>query len=115
MKMGILDTGATLEVAPKEDEDVFIDMGKPFQKVFMFPYKRTSKATKKMMLQHNLCPPAREMNIVLGLHSTLISIPKLADAGYTTIFAKKEQWFMMRAIPLSRRTTHHSWRPSNAN
>ena len=29
------------------------------------------------------------MNIVPGLHSTLVSIPKLADAGYTTVFSKK--------------------------
>ena len=28
------------------------------------------------------------MNIVPGLHSALISIPKLADAGYTTVFSK---------------------------
>ena len=28
------------------------------------------------------------MNIVPGLHSALISIPKLADAGYTTVFKK---------------------------
>ena len=28
------------------------------------------------------------MNIVLGLHSALISIPKLADEGYTTVFNK---------------------------
>jgi len=28
------------------------------------------------------------MNIVPGLHSALVSIPKLADAGYTTVFNK---------------------------
>jgi hypothetical protein len=28
------------------------------------------------------------MNIVPGLHSTLISVPKLADVGYTTVFNK---------------------------
>ncbi len=28
------------------------------------------------------------MNIVPGLHSTLISVPKLADADYTTVFEK---------------------------
>jgi hypothetical protein len=32
---------------------------------------------------------AREMNIVPGLHSTPVSVPKLADAGYTTVFSKK--------------------------
>jgi len=28
------------------------------------------------------------MNIVPGLHSALVSIPKLAEAGYTTVFNK---------------------------
>ncbi len=57
--------------------------------MFMFPDKHTNKATKKMHLKHKLCPAAREMNIVPGLHSTLVSVPKLADAGYTTVFSKK--------------------------
>jgi hypothetical protein len=42
-----------------------------------------------MRLKHKLRPAAREMNIVPGLHSTLVSVPKLADAGYTTVFSKK--------------------------
>ena len=54
----------------------------------MFPDGRTGKATKKMLLKHNLRLAAREMNIVPGLHSALVSIPKLADAGYTTVFNK---------------------------
>ncbi len=54
----------------------------------MFPDGRTGKATKKMLLKHNLQLAAREMNIVPGLHSALISIPKLADADYTTVFKK---------------------------
>jgi hypothetical protein len=57
--------------------------------MFMFPDERTNKAMKKMCLKYKLCPAAREMNIVPGLHSTLVSIPKLADAGYTTVFSKK--------------------------
>jgi hypothetical protein len=55
----------------------------------MFLNKHTNKATKKMRLKHKLRPAAREMNIVPGLHSTLVSVPKLADAGYTTVFSKK--------------------------
>jgi hypothetical protein len=54
----------------------------------MFPDGRTGKATKIMLLQHNLRLAAQEMNIVPGLHSALVSIPKLADAGYTTVFTK---------------------------
>jgi hypothetical protein len=55
----------------------------------MLPDKCTNKATKKMCLKHKLRPAAREMNIVSGLHSTRVSVPKLADAGYTTVLAKK--------------------------
>jgi hypothetical protein len=39
-----------------------------------------------MLTKHNLRPAACEMNIIPGLHLTLISVPKLADAGYTMIF-----------------------------
>jgi hypothetical protein len=87
-KMGILDTGATSGAAPEEDKECFVDTGEASTKTFMFPDKRTNKATKRMLTKHNLRPAAREMNIVPGLHSTLISVPKLADAGYTTVFNK---------------------------
>jgi hypothetical protein len=87
--MGILDTGATSGAAPEEDEDAFEDTGKLSRKTFMFPDKCTNKETKKMCLKHKLCPAAREMNIVPGLHSTLVRVPKLADAGYTLVFSKK--------------------------
>jgi hypothetical protein len=88
-KMGIMDTGATSGAAPEEDEDAFEDTGELSKKTVMFLDKRTNKATKKMHLKHKLCPAAREMNIVPGLHSTLVSVPKLADAGFTTVFSKK--------------------------
>ncbi len=54
----------------------------------MFPDGRTGKATKKMLLKHNLWMAAWEMNIVPGLHLALVSIPKLADAGYMMILTK---------------------------
>ena len=41
-----------------------------------------------MLLKHKLHLAAREMNIVPGLHSTLLSVPKLTDSGYTTVFSK---------------------------
>ena len=87
-KMGILDTGATSGAAPEEDQECFIDTGEASTKTFMFPDKRTNKATKRMLKKHSLRPTAREINIVPGHHSTLISVPKLADAGYTTVFSK---------------------------
>ena len=87
-KLGVLDTGATSGAAPKEDEDAFKDTGELSRKTCMFPDKQTNKATKKMLLKHKLHLAAREMNIVPGLHSTLVSVPRLADAGYTRIFSK---------------------------
>jgi hypothetical protein len=87
--MGILDTGATSGAAPEEDKYAFEDTGELSKKMFMFSDKCTNKVTKKMHLKHKLCPAAREMNIVPGQHSTLVSVPKLADAGYTTMFSKK--------------------------
>jgi len=81
-KMGILDTGATSGAAPDEDEECFVDTGEASTKTFMFPDKRTNKATKRMLTKHNLRPAAREVNIVPGLHSTLISVPKLGAMIY---------------------------------
>ncbi len=43
-----------------------------------------------MQLKHNLRPKASKMNIVPNLHSTLISVPKMADADYIAVFDKKE-------------------------
>jgi hypothetical protein len=76
--MGMLDTGATSGAAPGEDEDACEDTGKLLRKTFMFPDKCTNKATKKIRLKHKLCRAAREMNIVPGLHLTLVSIPKIS-------------------------------------
>jgi hypothetical protein len=84
-----LDSGATSGAAPEEAEADLEETGQPSEKTFMFPDGRTGKATKKMLLRHNLRLAAREMNIVPGLQTTLISIPKLADAGYTTVFKKE--------------------------
>jgi len=87
-RFAFLDSEATSGAAPAEDELDLIDTRQPSRKTFMFPDGRTGKATKKMLIKHNLRLAAREMNIVPGLHSALVSIPKLADAGYTTEFNK---------------------------
>ena len=41
-----------------------------------------------MHLKHDIREEAREMNIPPGIHAPLISLPKLADAGYVTVFEK---------------------------
>ena len=65
-KMGILDKGATSGAAPEEDEECFTDTNEASTKTFMFPDKRTNKATKRMLIKQNLRQAAREMNIVPG-------------------------------------------------
>jgi hypothetical protein len=87
---GILDTGCTLGAGAKHDVDCFHDTGLQSEKVFMLPDKTRIRASKKMWLKHNLWPEASVMNIVPNLHSTLISIPKMADADYIVGFDKKE-------------------------
>ncbi len=85
---GILGTGATSGAALVDNEEYFDNTGHKSSKIFMLPNKRRHKATKKMLLRQPLRESAREINIVPGLHSTLISVPKLADANYTTVFEK---------------------------
>jgi hypothetical protein len=79
---------ATSGAAPKEDKPNLNNTGKTSTKIFMFPNRCTGKATKKMLLEHNLQIAAQEMNIMPGLHLALVSVPKLADAGYTTVLPK---------------------------
>jgi hypothetical protein len=87
---GILDMGCTSGARAEKDMDCFHDTGLPSNKVFMLPDKTKIKATKMMQLKHKLRAGAGEMNIVPNLHSTLISVPKMADHGYIAVFDKKE-------------------------
>jgi hypothetical protein len=72
----------------EEDKQDLDNTGKMSRKTFMFPNRRTRKATKKMLLKHNPPIATQEMNIVPGLHLVLVSIPKLADTGYTTVLTR---------------------------
>jgi hypothetical protein len=87
---GTLNTGCTLGAGAKYNTDCFHDTGLPSEKVFMLPNKTRIRALKKMWLKYNLLPKASKVNIVPNLHSTLISIPKMADADYIAVFDKKE-------------------------
>jgi hypothetical protein len=89
-RSGILDMGCASGAGAKKDMDCFRDTVLPSKKVFMLPDKSKIKATKQMQLKHNLCAGAGKMNMVPNLHSTLISVPKMADHGYIAVFDKKE-------------------------
>jgi hypothetical protein len=49
-----LDSGATSGAAPEEDEQDLDNTGKMSRNTFMIPNEHTGKATKKMLLKHNL-------------------------------------------------------------
>jgi hypothetical protein len=79
-----------LGAGAEHDMDCFLNTGLPSEKVLMLPDKTRINALKKMRLKHNLRPKASKMNIIPNLHSTLISITKMADADYIAVFDKKE-------------------------
>ncbi len=83
-----LDLGAISAAAPEEDVQDLDNTSEMSRKTFMFPNRCTRKETKKMLLKHNLQIAAQEMNIVPGLHLALVSVPKLADTGYTMVLTK---------------------------
>ena len=56
----------------------------------MLPDKSRVRATHKMLLKHKIRDGAREMNIVPGLHSTLVSVPKMVDEDYIVVFVKSQ-------------------------
>ncbi len=85
-----MDTGCTSGAGAEKDMDCFHDTGLPSNKVFILPDKTKIKATKTIQLKHKLRAGAGKMNIVPDLHSTLISVPKMADHGYIAVFDKNE-------------------------
>jgi hypothetical protein len=71
-QMGIMDTGATSGATAKWDIEALENTSLPSTKVFMLPDMSKIRATQKMLLKHKLWEGAREMNVVPGLHSTLV-------------------------------------------
>ncbi len=89
-RSGILDTGCISGAGAEHNTDCFHNTDLPSKKVFILPDKMTIRATNKKQLKHNLRPKASKMNIVPNLHSTLISIPKMADVDNIAVLDKKE-------------------------
>jgi hypothetical protein len=79
-----------LSMGAKQDADCFHNTSLPSKKVFMLPDKKMIRATDNMQVKHNLRPKASKMNIVPNLHSTLTSVPKMADTDYILAFNIKE-------------------------
>jgi hypothetical protein len=87
-KTSILDTGATSGAALEEDKESHLTKQAWSPTNFHFLQLKYPKGHKENMLKHKLHETAKEINIVPLLHSTLISVHKLADADYTTVFTK---------------------------
>ncbi len=82
-------TQAQPQVQDGQRMHAFEYTGQPATKVFMLPNKSRVRVIHKILLKHKLRGGAREMNIVPGLHSTLVSVPKIADKDYIVVFDKK--------------------------
>jgi hypothetical protein len=83
-----MDTGTTSGAIAKQDNEALENTGQPSTKEFMLPDKLKIRETQKMLLKHKLQEGPGEMNVVPGLHSTLVSIPNMADADYVAVFDK---------------------------
>ncbi len=83
-----MDTGTTSGAAAEGDIEALEKTGLPSTKVFMLLDKSKIRSTQKKLPKHKLREGTREMNVVPGLYSTLVSIPKMADSDYIAVFNK---------------------------
>ena len=69
-----------------------IETGLQSDKDFLLPTSQEAEATEVLRINHKLRDPATEMHLVKHLHTSLVSVPKLADADYNyiTVLDKKE-------------------------
>ena len=86
---GIYDIGATSGVGALEDANYFISTVKNSNKCFVIPNIDTMSENEIMKLAHELRDPENKVDIVPGVHSTMISGVKFADADYVTILDKE--------------------------
>ena len=82
----VLDSGATSSF--QRPGDGAVPTGQPSDKVVGMPDGHVIQTTEKALLpQTQLRPEARDSDILPSLsHNSLISVGKLADAGYVTLF-----------------------------
>ncbi len=85
---GGYDSAATSGVEAPKDEKYLLKTGEKLHNVFILPNSKKMNATDKMALDYNLRAPAAEMNVMPGVHTSLISACKIADAGFVTVLSK---------------------------
>ena len=83
---GIPDSGAASGVTNEQDAKVMQDTNKMTNKTFLMPNNTKAQATDVKKLRWPPMSTATEMNVGPGLHTTLVSVPKMADANYVTVF-----------------------------
>ena len=81
----VLNSGVTAGVATKKDKEVLIETGLQSDKAFLLPTSQEPEATEVFKMNHKLRDPATDMYLVKDLHTSLVSVPKLADADYINI------------------------------
>ena len=89
-KSAVIDSGATSSFW--REEDPHVKTGVASNKVVMMPTGNTATASEKgLMTMNGLKEEAREIDVLPDLkHNSLISVSKLSDAGYTTVFQPKD-------------------------
>ena len=85
---GILDSGATGHFL---QPGVGVPTGRPSGKTVGMPNGKTINASKEIMLPMTCISSQARGDKLPGLHSSLLSVPKLSDYGYTTIFRPWDQ------------------------
>jgi hypothetical protein len=80
----------------------------------MLPDKTKIKATNKMWPKHNFWLEASKINILLNLHSMLISVPKMAHRDYIAVFDKTETR-IYNAITTIMSASHCTTLPGHGN
>ena len=79
----VADSGATLSC--------FMKTGKQSTKSFHTSFGQVANTTKEAQLHTNFREPAQSVDIVPGLkHSSLLSISKIVEANYLTLFTPEE-------------------------
>ena len=64
--------------------------GERSKNIFILPNGDAVKATGKLKLQQKIRTVALEMNVTPGVHTSLINVCQMLDAGYVTVFDENE-------------------------
>jgi hypothetical protein len=87
----VANTGATSSIGITKDKrrNAFISTGRQSTKAFHMPIGTVEVAMDMDELHHDVCHPAKDIHIVLGIEpNSLLSMAKFVDANYIAVFDK---------------------------